>query len=151
MYSVTVLSLNMEENFFLKSGLSVWTSKGPLGGQKEKDRGAESEIYRERVTDFTSSQSSPFSHDLSKSSNTLGVTLTKRAGQSEPCEWVKGAEDSPQGLDPHGDGPVLICRVRTLRKAPRLHQDQVLHPAGEAGHSPRLKSPERRYTGTHIH
>lgn len=31
MYSDTVLSLNIEENFFLKSGLRVWTKVGPAG------------------------------------------------------------------------------------------------------------------------
>lgn len=31
MYCDTVLSLNMEENFFFKSGLRVWTRVGPAG------------------------------------------------------------------------------------------------------------------------
>lgn len=64
-----------------------------------------------------------------------GAIPTQWAGSPEACQGVEGAEHGPQGLDPDGDGSVLIPRLRPRREAPRLHEDQVLHSVASVSSS----------------
>lgn len=54
--------------------------------------------------------------------------LTYRSSQSESSQRVKGAHDRPHSSDPHWDG-VVVGILWTSWEPPRLHQQQVFHPA----------------------
>lgn len=116
MYSGTVLSLNMDKNFLLKSGLRVETRVGPAGAT------------RTRISGLTIHLLCLVTYDLLVAS---WPSLTQGSHQSQTSQGVEGGEHSPQGFDPHWDGPVCLGRVRPLWETPGFHQHQVLHSVGE--------------------
>lgn len=75
--------------------------------------------------------------------------FTERSCKAETSQRVKGAEDGPEDFNPHGKGSVLFTSLWTLRKTPRLHQNQVFYSELSKIHMTKLPSMSLKKFNNH--